>query len=298
MSGPNHWAMIINPAAGGGRCGDLAREALSMLSDRGLKVSPMVSQQDGDTCELIERAARLGVGRVVLCGGDGTVHHALPALVSTQLPAALLPLGTANDLSRALGIPRRLPAAVQALCSSQARSLDLGRVNGVLFATVASVGLDAEINHHLATRPGRSAGTWVYLLTAVRLALGYRPRVARIRTPNGELRQATLLVAMANTQSYGGGLRIAPRADPGDGLLDICRVDAMPLPRMLALMPRLFWGGHTTHPAVHLDRVPWIEIDTGEPAPVYADGECAGRTPVRVEVAVGAIRVVAPSQPG
>ena len=108
-----------------------------------------------------------------------------------------------------------------------------------------------------------------------------------------EHRQA-LLVAVANTASFGGGMRIAPDADPGDGVLDLVVVAPLPAWELARVFPRVFSGTHVDHPAVEVRRVREVELAAeGDDLPVYGDGERLGTLPLRVGVRPGGLRVLA-----
>ena len=107
-----------------------------------------------------------------------------------------------------------------------------------------------------------------------------------------------MLVAAAVTRSYGGGMRIAPDADPGDGRFDVVIVSAVARRTVLAMLPSLFRGRHVRHPAVRIERSSFLQIETaGAPRPLYADGEPLGETPVTLRIAPGSLRAIVPAAP-
>lgn len=180
------------------------------------------------------------------------------------------------------------------LLRGRVRTMDLGLVGDQLFATVAAFGFDAAVTH--AVRTGRMpfSGATGYLLTALRCLRGFQCPQVHLSGDFGEYRGQVLLVASGNTASYGGGLRIAPGAEPADGRLDVCIVGPVSAATVLWVMPRVLWGGHARHPQVRLVRTARLHIDTPEPQPVYADGDCVGQTPVTVGVQPHALQVIVP----
>jgi diacylglycerol kinase (ATP) len=172
--------------------------------------------------------------------------------------------------------------------------MDLGRMGDQLFATVAAFGFDAEISHSMSSGQAPFSGTVGYLWQTLRHLPRFRPPRVCLQGEFGLIEQEVLLVATANTRRYGGGLCIAPQADPRDGYFDLCIVDPVPFHTVLPMLPRLFWGGHVGHPAVRLERTAWLRLETEEPCLLHADGEYLGQTPAALEISPAALRVVLP----
>jgi diacylglycerol kinase (ATP) len=218
-------------------------------------------------------------------------------LQATNTVLGLVPAGRGNDLARALGIPRNTRAAVATLLEGELRSIDLGTADGRVFVTVAACGFDALVSElvHRTRLPG---GTSTYLLATL-LALG-RLRSARVRLEGdfGSLEQPAVLVATANTQCYGGGLRIAPSAQPDDGLLEVCVVGRLSRFELLRMLARVFKGKHVDHPALTMLRTGSLAIQSDSAWLLQADGERLGRTPARLAVLPSALRVMAPRGSG
>ena len=290
-----HWVLIANPTAGGGKGHRTAERAATSLRKMGRSVELRFTRARGHAPELARQAVEEKAKRLVICGGDGTIHEVLSVLSGSQTVLGLLPFGTGNDLARALKIPRQLDAAVQVLASGQTRALDLGRVGEALFCTVAAFGFDAEISRAMSTGQIPISGTLGYIYAALRRLPSYRFPTVRLEGEFGVYEGPALLVAMGNTSSYGGGLKIAPHADPTDGKFDVCLVGEISKGAILRLMLRVFSGGHLHHPAVRLERTAWLKIETAETHIVQADGEYLCETPAVVEVQPATLQVVVPS---
>jgi diacylglycerol kinase (ATP) len=294
------WTLIANPAAGRGSASRIAGAAARRLRGHGCTVHLQQTAAPGDARRIAAEAVAEGHGTVIVCGGDGTVHEVLPALAGSHTALGLLPRGTGNDLARALGIPRNPAAATRLLLDAPARPLDLGRCGERLFATVAAFGFDADVSARMAAGRTAMKGTPGYLLASLSHLRHYRPPSVRLTGDFGEWQGPAFLVAAANTSSYGGGLRIAPDADPADGAFDIVIADGdLSRAAILALMPRLFWGGHTTHPAVRVLRSRHLRIELVDadhsPAGLQADGEALAPAPATLEVVSGLLRVIQPT---
>ena len=272
----------------------VAESGAAALQQAGQNVDLRPTDRPGQAAELAAEALRRGAERLIVCGGDGTLRELLPSLMGSGCPLGLLPFGTANDFARGLGIPRRFDEAISVLLRGRLQTIDLGSLNDRPFCTVATCGFDAEVNHAVSTRQVPFSGTLGYLWAALGRFSSYMPPPVHLRGEFGAYRGRPLLVATGNTSSYGGGMKITPLADPGDGLLDVCIVEQVSTSTLLRVLPRIFWGGHTTHPAVRLERTTWLDIETEEPQIVYADGDFAGHTPARIRVLPAVLDVVIP----
>jgi diacylglycerol kinase (ATP) len=256
----------------------------------------------------------VGADAVLVLGGDGTVHRYLRAFVNEQAPVLVAPCGSGNDFARSLGIAG-MEEAYRAWKTFVARRanifpVDLGVISGLrtgdadatYFCCVGGVGLDAEANKRANTLPRALKGLGGYALAALSAAAGYQPRHMQVMAassarPNDwstRVAQPAMLVAFANAAQYGGGFRIAPRAEVDDGLLDVCFVRKTSLPRLLTLMPKVFAGKHTDHKEVEYFQAERLRIVTQGPMDVYADGEYICPTPITVTLAPRALKVLRP----
>src|ERR1700686_3090837 len=202
---------------------------------------------------------------ILLFGGDGTVHRHLGQLVRLGLPVLVVPAGSGNGVAHSLGLGRGRDslAAWRRLCGGEVnvRSIDLGIIAAVenaggapaphgprYFCCVAGVGLDGEVARRANHLPRWLRGHGGYVLTVVPTIFTFTPLPMKILT-SSEGRdeswtvrsdQPTLVAAFANTPSFGGGMKIAPRAKMDDGLLDICIVGAVAPLRLFRLFPSVY----------------------------------------------------------
>ena len=286
------WLVITNPRSGSGRgrktAARLAREAESL----GLELDLQSTDSPGHAEHLAREAIAAGRKRIAVCGGDGKIHEVLQAVAGTDTTLGLIPGGRGNDLARALGIPRNPVAAARLLSCGKIRTIDLGRVNGRWFATVACIGFDAAVSERANKTAAPFGGTAVYVWSVLRALLDFAPPTVRIEIDGTATESALLLCAVANTPSYGGGLNIAPMAIPNDGLLDLCAVDALPRLSILRYLPRILNGSHVNLDAVRFRRIRACRLTADAPLPIYADGEPAGTTPANIVVVPGILQVM------
>jgi YegS/Rv2252/BmrU family lipid kinase len=287
-------ALIVNPAAGGGRAGRLLGAVGNALSSHGLEHHVERTRSLEHASELA-LAASTGGEVAVAFGGDGLIGAVAGALAHSDGVLGILPGGRGNDLARVLGIPPDPVAACQVLAGGVVKQLDLGEAGGKIFVGIASCGFDSEANR-IANETRLVRGNLVYAYGAVRALRGWRP--ARFVLTLDGVREHVVTgysVAAANSKSYGGGMYAAPGAELDDGLLDIVTLAEMPKWRFLtSLMPKAFKGTHVDEPEVTVLRAAEVKITADRPFTMYADGDPIAELPVTVRALPAAVRAIVP----
>ncbi len=296
--------VVLNPAAGRGqgarRRAELERKLAATASQtRGNQADCaewriVTTTAPGTAGALAAEAAAQGADVVAAAGGDGTLGEVVNGLVGTGARLGLLPLGTGNDFARCLGIGTDLDLAVRTLFSGVPQPVDLGRAQDRWFINVAWCGFDAVVAERVNRGFRRLHGTAAYIAAVFQTLLTFRPAAMRL-TLDGETRQErAMLCTIANSQSYGGGMRIAPDARIDDGLFDVCLLRETGRLEFLRAFPRVFRGTHVTHPKVMMLRARHIAIESDPPLPILIDGDVVGTTPVEFTLSPRAIEVLTP----
>jgi YegS/Rv2252/BmrU family lipid kinase len=232
---------------------------------------------------------------IVVCGGDGTVSAGAMAVMESGLPMGILPLGTANDLARTLGIPMDIPGAVDVIVGGYERRIDLGSVNGHAFFNVASIGLSAKLAEGLRPEIKRRWGRLGYAIAASRVLARARTFTAWITEKGETVKVRTFQIAVGNGRHYGGGNVVEASAAIDDGYLDLYSLE-MSNVWTLALMLRSFRSGtHGAWKEVRTARCTQFDIRTKRPQPINTDGEIVTQTPATFKVHPEAIAVYAPA---
>ena len=296
--------VVVNPAAGGGE-GTAAAERLRARAEAlGVEVDIHLPTYTAATRAAL--AAGVGAERVVVAGGDGIAHLATNALAGTETALGIVPVGTGNDAAGALGIPGDLTTAIDLALTGPPTLIDTLRIDGGPGAadagpprrglTIATVGFGVTVNER-AERLRWPTGQWSYTVATVLEIPKVRPWRYELFVDGHRRSVDAMLLAVANTPRFGGGMQIAPDADPADGLLDLVIIGAAPRRDLLRLLPAARSGGHLRDPRVEVVRCQSVEIrlTDGEAAPVRADGESVGDLPIRVENDPTTLRVVAPT---
>lgn len=281
--------MLANAAAGRGGSRAKFDRAVRLCRDAGAEVVLTASAAEAE--QRARQAVAAGRGRVIAAGGDGTAHFILNALAGTGTAFGVIPIGSGNDIARELAIPADIEAATHAALTAPARAVDLGRAGARYFLSIASFGLDSYAND-LANRTHALTGRPLYLYAALRAIAEFRQPDIRLDSDGGSFHGRMVLAAVANGSHYGGGMRIAPRAEIADGQLDVCIVRGMSRFRMLRYFPEVFSGRHLRRPEVEYFRATRISVEADRPLPLFLDGEHAGSTPVEFEVCPAALHVI------
>ena len=288
---PRSLTIVMNPASAGGKPLRVLPVVEAALRRAGAHYRIVETRDIPHAAEAAHEAAARDE-TVVALGGDGLVG-ALAGALAGAAPLGVLPGGRGNDFARALGIPQDAEAACRTLLDGAERTLDLGDANGRPFACIASTGYDAVANR-IANEARLVKGNLVYAYAAIRALASWRPTRFKVTLDGREHEFEGYTVAAANCSYYGGGMRMAPAADPTDGLLDVIFVERTSKFRFVANLPKVFAGTHVELDSVVTHRAREVEITADRPFDVYADGESITSLPAAIKVIPGALRVIAP----
>lgn len=296
------FAAIINPAAGGGRCGQRAPSALDRLRASGIQVEPHYTQAPGDATRIVSELSRKGQRHFIAVGGDGTSYEILNGLgarlgshdPNERASLGFLPLGTGNSFLRDFG-PGNAETAIEALVQRRTRPCDVMRLEhdaGELhYLNLLSLGFVAEICT-LTNRHFKAFGAAGYGLGVVVALAKLGSRMVRMRL-DGETpwEQAMVFVSVCNSRFTGGSMMMAPFADTADGLLDVIVCGAMDRFTLLRTFPKIFRGQHVHHHAIRASRARSLEFFENSPIDLMIDGEVVRHAPKRISVRPSALDV-------
>jgi diacylglycerol kinase (ATP) len=296
--------LIVNPVAGGGTVGKHWPRIRRILEAEGLEFEASLSEGKGHAAELARQALNGGYKTVVALGGDGTVNEVINGLMAegdNEVTLGIIPGEKGNDLARTLGIPFDYAAACRKLLAGKAVPLDLGRITYAhhggegrhYFINAAGLGFDAEVVRRVTPRLRALSNPTVRYLSGLFLTLAsYKNREARIAIEGEELRERVFSIVVCNGRYFGGGMEIAPQAEPDDGLFDVVVIGDFARWEILANLSRVYRGTHLSHPKVKLFRAKEVKVEAQEPMLLQADGELVGATPATFELIPRAIKVL------
>jgi diacylglycerol kinase (ATP) len=289
--------VVFNPHSGKGRGASVVAPVLEAFKDGG-RLGHGLTSGPGDEERLTEEALANGFRRIVAAGGDGTWSKVANAILRSGQPAelGLIASGTGCDLAKSLGIPRDVPGAVRIVQEGRARVIDVGRIEDRYFVNIAGFGYDVAVLED-SWSVSHLKGELLYLYCALRQLRSFPGFPVEIEVDGASQgRQELLMLIVANAKVFGGGFRIAPKADLADGRLDAVGFANMGLFRRLGTIGRLLQGTHEGSPEVTATTARRLRLKFDAPPPYETDGEWnrARSNDLEVEVVPAALRVLAP----
>lgn len=288
------YMVIVNPVSANGRTGRNWPHIAEELKNAGLKFDARLTSNPGEAVQLTRKAIQEGYLNIVAVGGDGTLNEVLNGFfesddarpVNPEARLGLIPSGTGRDFIKTINYSRDIRDVSRTLARNQTRTIDVGQVRYMdaegrqasrYFINVAGMGMDAEtvdrVNRTTKVFGGKISFLWGTIATLVQ----YRNReltleIDGVACYHGE----ATMVAVANGQYFGGGMRIAPEASLDSGHFDIVVVDGMTKLEILANLYRIYLGSHLSHPRVHLMRGKHIRSTSSQKVFLQVDGEQPG----------------------
>lgn len=285
--------LIVNSKARNGAA--QASEAKAELEKRGFEViAPDTSS--GDYTRII-KSHKDQVDMVVAGGGDGTIRLCLEGILQTKLKLGILPLGTANNLARNLGIPLDLKAACDIIAKENPVAVDVAYVNDIPFFNVAGLGLSVRINKDLPRDLKKRFGVFAYVFLAIQYLRRARPFSAEIKCDNKVLKVKTMQITVCNGRHYGAGLVIDEKASINDSRLDLVSTEVKTWWQGLLALPALMSGrNHEDKEGLRkLEALKEIVIKTKKPMDLDTDGDITARTPAVFRIEPKKISIFAES---
>lgn len=274
-------------------------EALEILRDLG--IVPESAYPLTNPARLVDTVRHVlddGCDLLVLGGGDGTISSVVDVLADSEAALGLLPLGTANDFARTLGVPTSLHAACDTLTRGKVVDVDLGLAGDNYYVNVASVGLAAGVTHELSPRLKKLAGPLAYPVATAKALSAHQPFSARLTFtaedhPPLEL-ENLLQVAIGNGRFYGGGNVVAPDSSIDDRTLDVYTIQHGRRRDLVNVAYHFKTGAFVHSRAAQHFRTTAVTVETEPELAINLDGELELRTPQPFTVAHNALRVVVP----
>ena len=283
--------LLVNRHARQGQ--DALGPLLDALRGSGLEVVEPPHDKSTPLSEQFRRH-KSQVDLVIVGGGDGTLNAAAEGLIELDVPLGILPLGTANDLARTLGLPTDPVEACRVIAEGHTRRIDVGSVNGKLFFNVASIGLTVDIARSLSKQSKSRWGVLAYVWTALKVFWNARPFHAQIHADFQSLTGKTVQIAVGNGKHYGGGMTVAEDASIDDGNLDLYSLEIAHWWQMLPLLAAIRNGTLNDRPNVRTLRGKEFQVTTHRPRSINTDGEITTKTPAIFTILPRALSVFVP----
>ena len=305
----DRYKVILNPQSGKGSAGKRVTEIQLALQELGLNFNLSLTERPWHAAELARAAVEDGYDVIVAVGGDGTVNETVNGILSCQeknggktAVLGVLPVGRGNDFCFVNGIPLDFKASCRVLAAGHVRTLDAGRISceqeGIMryFGNGVGIGFDAVVSR-LANQ-AKLSGFLSYFIAALQtMFIYYQAPEMQIELSNEVICQRSLMVSIMNGRRAGGGFLMAPHADPGDGMFDLCIAKNISKAGILMLLPRFMQGTQETHPAIQVKKDTHVTVRAmNGRLPVHLDGEVLSTDvkEIRVEILPGQLKVITP----
>ncbi|MBK7894776.1 MAG: diacylglycerol kinase family lipid kinase [Anaerolineaceae bacterium] len=278
--------VILNPYANRWRAGARLDAVRAAFAAAGLAPDIVQTQKPAEGIALAETAVSQNYDAVVAAGGDGTLSEVANGLLRAAgdgptVPFGILPIGTANDFSDMVGLPRDLNQAVQIIARGQTRQIDAGRINDHFFINNCAVAMEPMItleNIHMK----RLSGELRYVVALLKGLVKLKAWHMQVRWDDGGHDGPAYLLSVCNGPRT-GGFYMAPDAAVDDGLFDFVFAPEVPKLTVLSILVRLFRKTHIFHPQVVYGRTTHLSITSSPGTPIHADGEIIAEAATQIE---------------
>ena len=212
--------------------------------------------------------------RVVAVGGDGTLKLVAEVLRGTDIPAGIIPAGSANGIARELGIPNNTKDCLDIIVNGSSRKIDLLNINDQhLCLHLSDIGMNAQLVKHFEEND--LSGKMGYVRGAIRVLLKRRMMQVRITNDETTVERDAFMVVLANARMYGTGAVINPEGDVSDGIFEIIIMRRISFIEVF----KMFLGGRNFNKdKIEILKATSVEISVGKKAYFQVDGEYLGKT--------------------
>ena len=279
------WLVVCNASAGKGKGSILASDFIKLLSNSGLENKLIDCDTFAETKMLLEKEIQTNrYNYLIAVGGDGLVNLCLQLVAEKPICLGVIPAGTGNDFARATGFNGKSVDEIFSIFSrSKPVKIDLGKAvsadESKWFVQVLSTGFDAIVNS-LANKMTWPRGKSKYTIATILILSRFKSIPYMVEIDGRIFEQNAMLLAVANGESYGGGMRICPGASNSDGIFDVLIVRPVTKIVLLTIFPKVFKGNHIPHPKIDVYKGKYIKISS--PTVAYADGEFVSQLPLEV----------------
>lgn len=234
--------LIVNPSSGNEQAKELSEAVEEKLTKVYDKVIVKFTEKAGDATEFAEKAAQDRVTAVFVMGGDGTVNEGINGLAEQEYRPdfSFIPLGTVNDLARALKIPMDPEEAIAGLDSLEKKKLDIGKINDHYFANVVALGTIPKAVQEVDVEQKTKLGPLAYFLEGMKALSNNEAYTFELNLDEKKISQESILVIIALTNSVGGFESLLPNASIDDGYLHLLALKGKTIVDKLKVIPKIF----------------------------------------------------------
>ncbi|MFP7255023.1 diacylglycerol kinase [Virgibacillus sp. 7505] len=273
--------IIYNPTSGKEAFRRELPDVLEIFEKAGYETSAHATTCEGDATAAARLAVERGYDLVVACGGDGTVNEVVSGLAEqpNRPKLGIIPVGTTNDLARALYIPRNIKRAAEIIVEGKTRKLDIGKVNDHYFMNIAGGGKLTELTYDVPSKTKTMLGQMAYYLKGIEMLPSLRPIKVEIEYDGKWFEDEIMLFLVSNTNSVGGFEKLAPDALLDDGLFDLVILRKTNIAEFIRIASLAIRGAHLDHDLIFYTRANRIKVKPADKMQLNIDGEYGGLLP-------------------
>lgn len=280
--------LIINPSSGGEKAKDYEKQAIEKLEELFDKVEVKYTEKAGDARDFAKNAAREKYNSVFVMGGDGTVNEGISGLAEEDYRPdfGFFPLGTVNDLARALKISLEPEEAINELNINRMKKIDIGKINDSYFMNVVAIGVIPEAINDVEVEDKTKFGKLAYFISGFKSIKDAKAFLFELEIDNEKIDISSSTILIGLTNSIGGFESILPEAEVDDGKLHVIYLKDKRLIDSIKAVPNLITGVSDSNDNVGYRTCEEINIKLleNETLSVNADGDEGDKLPVSIKV--------------
>ena len=288
---------IYNPYSGENLILSNLDKIIKIHQQAGYAIIPYRIDKDFDVIEAFDDFKEINYSYVLIAGGDGTVDGVVNAMakVGVSVPIGIIPVGTANDFAKFLGMSLNIEKACKQILSSEVTAVDLGSINDKYFVNVASAGLFTDVSQKTDVNLKNTIGKLAYYVKGLEELPNFRNIDIKIKSKEMEFEGSMYFMLVFNGQTA-GGFKLAYQSDPSDGLLDVIIFKAISIRELLPLFVKVLRGEHLDSDNVIYFKTDNLEIECHEDIVTDIDGEKGPDFPLNIKCKKGALKVLGINQ--
>lgn len=301
------WVVILNVNAGDGKAHKKWLKVEQLLVKTGIDFLVEGTKSIDQLSDVLANSLKVGKRRFVIAGGDGTLHYWVNALMNQKICSpdditnALIPIGTGNDWFSSIYGKRSIKQIVKSMPLGKTQFVDIGKAHlngekGIYFVNMLSIGYSAHVVHSLQKKKVTSLGKFIYILEAIRSLSAYTAQESTVCYNQKCQMESWFAIQIGIGKYAGGGLILAPKADPTDGLFSVLLIPNLKKSRIVRNIWRLYHGSIHKLTEVILAKSQYFEVKSRlEPLPIESDGEFMGFGSVKIEVVPNGLKILTSS---
>jgi diacylglycerol kinase (ATP) len=294
--------VIVNPSSARGQTGKRWETIKTAIRSHFQEFKYVFTQKPRQATEIARELLRDGFDLLIGVGGDGTLneissgffHAQSGQAINRDAAVGIIPSGTGSDFIRFMKVPREFEKSAARIKNAKNKSIDVGKIayggpgdtpRIQYFINVADFGLGAEVIRNISRIESTRRGAFTYYRGLLSTMMSYRSKKVRLTLDSGrELEGEYLIGAVANGRIFGGGMVIAPDAEPDDGMFDLVLIEPMKRLEIVANSRLLYSGRIASHPKVHILKARRIQVDSPDEVHIEYDGEVGDRLPAEFTI--------------